>query len=74
MELTETQSDLIQLLKELAIILWSIPDMDKSSMIGILNPLETEEQIKEMMEYLKTIDLKTTKISPIIQKALEIGN
>ena len=59
---------------ELANELWKIPNMDKNTLIGILNPLETSQQIQEMMDWLQTIDLTSTKITPVLKKAVEIGD
>lgn len=58
---------------EIANILWEVLRMNKSTMLWILAPLKTVEQATQMLE-LKTIDIKTTKQTPIIRKVLEIGN
>ena len=40
------------ILKKIADILYYVPLMDKDIMAGVLNPLNTEEQANEMLEYL----------------------
>jgi len=59
----------VQVMKKLQ----EIPMISEEDTIAIATLLRTPEQAKAMMDYLETIDLKTTKMTPIINKALELN-
>lgn len=63
------------ILKKIADILYYVPLMDKDIMAGVLNPLNTEEQANEMLEYLETNknNPELMRIDNLLHKALEIG-
>lgn len=42
-----------QILIQIANILWTLPNMNKDLVIGIINPLDTETQATKMLEYLQ---------------------
>lgn len=64
-----------EILNKIADILCDIPKMNRNRFIGIINPLGTEKQANEMLEYLEknrnNSDLM--RIDNLIRKALEIG-
>ena len=64
------------ILREIADILYDIPKMNRNRMIGIINPLGTEEQASQMLEYLKKNrnNSNLMRIDNLIRKALEIGS
>lgn len=64
------------ILKKIADILYYVPLMDKDFMMGILCPLDTEEQAIEMLEYLEKNknDSNLMRVDNLLRKALEIGN
>ena len=64
------------ILREIADILYDVPLMDKDLMAGVLNPLDTEEQANEMLEYLEKNknNPNIMRVDNLIRKALEIGN
>ena len=64
------------ILREIADILYDVPLMDKDLMAGVLNPLDTEEQANEMLEYLENNknNPNIMRVDNLIRKALEIGN
>jgi hypothetical protein len=53
--------------------LQEIPMISEDYTIAIATLLRTPEQAQEMMDYLEKIDLKATKMTPIINKALELN-
>ena len=63
------------ILKKIADILYYVPLMDKDIMAGVLNPLNTEEQANEMLEYLEKNknNPELMRIDNLLHKALEIG-
>lgn len=52
-----------------------VPHMNKDFMIGILNPLKTEEQAMKMLEYLKENkdNEEVMRVDRIIKKSLQIS-
>ena len=41
------------ILRQIADILYEVPLMDKATMMGIMNPIKTEEQAKKMLDFLQ---------------------
>ena len=63
------------ILRQIADILYDVPLMDQDIMIGILNPLETEDKALEMLKYLKENkeDNEAMRVDTLLRKALQIG-
>ena len=57
---------------ELAKILWKVPNIEKREVIGIMNPLESIEQIQQLIDWLNQQDITKLKITPIYYKVDEI--
>ena len=64
------------ILRQIADILYEMPKMSKQRMIGILNPLKTEQQEKEMLNYLQENkdNKELMRIDNLMRKTIEIGN
>ena len=61
-----------QTLIEIANILWKEPKMNEEQVMLIINPLDTEEEAKEFLEFLENNKEELT-IQQLIKKALEIA-
>ena len=59
-------------LVELVDILYQVKNIEKREVLGIVNPLETIEQIQQLIDWINSQDLETLKITPIILKMHEI--
>ncbi len=59
-------------LVELVDILYQVKNIEKREVLGIINPLETIEQIQQLIDWLNDQDIETLKITPIILKMHEI--
>ena len=66
---------MLEILQKIAKILKTIPKMDDNLGIGIMNPLKTEKQAIEMLNYLKENrhNQELTRPDRLLKKALEIG-
>ena len=60
-----------QKLVEIANILWQMPQMTEEQVVLIINPLDTIEEAKEYLNFLKNNKEKLT-IEQLIKKSLEI--
>ena len=65
-----------ELWNKIADIVCAVDFMDRDTLIGILNPLETESQAKEMINYLEENkdNIEVMRVDNLLRKALEIGN
>ena len=65
-----------ELWNKIADIVCGVDFMDRDTLIGILNPLETESQAKEMINYLEENkdNIEVMRVDNLLRKALEIGN
>lgn len=57
---------------ELSRILWQVQNIEDSEVLGIMNPLDTIEQVQQLIDWLNEQDLTTLKITPIFKKMHEI--
>lgn len=64
-----------QILIQIANILWTLPNMNKDLVIGIINPLETETQATKMLEYLQENKNNTElmRIDRLLKTSLKIS-
>ena len=64
------------ILRQIADIIYDVEDMDKETMMGILNPLETIEQATFFLNYVKANmdDSNIMRTDKLLRKAVEIGN
>ena len=64
-----------QILIQIAEILWQLPKMNREYGIGIINPLDTEEQALKMLNYLKENrdNPELMRIDRLMKKAFEIS-
>jgi len=64
------------ILRQIADIIYDVEDMDKETMMGILNPLETIEQATIFLNYVKENidDSNIMRTDKLLRKAVEIGN
>ena len=60
------------LMREIVVLLKRVQNMDKDNAAGILAKLETEDQAKNLLNWLKTITLEETKTTQVIQKTREL--
>ena len=64
------------ILRQIADIIYNVEDMDRETMMGILNPLETMEQATNFLNYIKE-NINNSSImrtDKLLRKAVEIGN
>ena len=64
-----------EILIKITQILWEIPNMSKQVLIGIINPLDTEEQAMTMLNYLKENkdNPELMRIDRLLKKVLAIS-
>lgn len=64
-----------QILIQIANILWTLPNMNKDLVIGIINPLDTETQATKMLEYLQENKNNTElmRIDRLLKTSLKIS-
>lgn len=57
---------------ELVDMLWEVKNIETSEIVGIVNPLKTEKQAQQLIDWLNEQDLTMLKITPIFKKMHEI--
>ncbi len=62
-----------KLIGQIAVYLHNNSPLNKTQIVTIMGTLKTAEQAQEMLEWLKTQELKKSLYTPLIEKAKELA-